>query len=135
MQLCPPTVRGLGCTQRRKRATRLLLSSSSPASVAADSGSIGTWHPGEGWSCWPRLMSQNEVTPPIPPRSESPPKLLPLNISQALEVALEQKELDQEPGAGKWVPGGTGLAERTQEGGPWAGGMGGFLTQFPPPRT
>lgn len=37
------------------------------------------------------------------PRSELLPKLLPLNISQALEMALEQKELDQEPGAGKWV--------------------------------
>ncbi|XP_041596871.1 integrin beta-1-binding protein 2 isoform X2 [Vulpes lagopus] len=34
------------------------------------------------------------------PKSELPPKLLPLNISQALEMALEQKELDQEPGAG-----------------------------------
>ncbi|KAL6033487.1 hypothetical protein STEG23_016304, partial [Scotinomys teguina] len=33
-------------------------------------------------------------------RSEMPPKLLPLIISQALGVALEQKELDQEPGAG-----------------------------------
>uniref|UniRef100_A0A480QX70 Integrin beta-1-binding protein 2 isoform 1 n=1 Tax=Sus scrofa TaxID=9823 RepID=A0A480QX70_PIG len=37
------------------------------------------------------------------PKSDLPPKLLPLNISQALEMALEQKELDQEPGAGKWV--------------------------------
>lgn len=114
---CPgglPGVRGLGSPWRRKRAMRLLRNSSSPASVAADSGSVGTPHPGEGWSRRPWLMSQNEVTPPIPPRSESPPKLLPLNISQALEVALEQKELDQEPGAGKWVPDGTGLAERTQ---------------------
>ncbi|XP_076775033.1 integrin beta-1-binding protein 2 isoform X3 [Arvicanthis niloticus] len=34
------------------------------------------------------------------PKSEMPPKLLPLLISQALGVALEQKELDQEPGAG-----------------------------------
>uniref|UniRef100_A0A8D1CDV7 Integrin beta-1-binding protein 2 n=1 Tax=Sus scrofa TaxID=9823 RepID=A0A8D1CDV7_PIG len=34
------------------------------------------------------------------PKSDLPPKLLPLNISQALEMALEQKELDQEPGAG-----------------------------------
>ncbi|PNJ42662.1 integrin beta-1-binding protein 2 isoform X1 [Pongo pygmaeus] len=34
------------------------------------------------------------------PKSELPLKLLPLNISQALEMALEQKELDQEPGAG-----------------------------------
>ncbi|XP_023407212.1 integrin beta-1-binding protein 2 isoform X2 [Loxodonta africana] len=34
------------------------------------------------------------------PKSEFPLKLLPLNISQALEMALEQKELDQEPGAG-----------------------------------
>ncbi|XP_071462600.1 integrin beta-1-binding protein 2 isoform X1 [Marmota flaviventris] len=34
------------------------------------------------------------------PKSELPPKLLPLNVSQALEMALEQKELDQEPGAG-----------------------------------
>lgn len=34
------------------------------------------------------------------PKSELLPKLLPLNISQALEMALEQKELDQEPGAG-----------------------------------
>nr|XP_048273682.1 integrin beta-1-binding protein 2 isoform X3 [Myodes glareolus] len=33
-------------------------------------------------------------------RAEMPPKLLPLIISQALGVALEQKELDQEPGAG-----------------------------------
>lgn len=36
----------------------------------------------------------------ITPRSELPSKLLPLNVSQALEMALEQKELDQEPGAG-----------------------------------
>ncbi|XP_001915337.1 integrin beta-1-binding protein 2 isoform X1 [Equus asinus] len=34
------------------------------------------------------------------PKSELLPKLLPLNISQALEMALEQKELDQKPGAG-----------------------------------
>ncbi|ELK27090.1 Integrin beta-1-binding protein 2 [Myotis davidii] len=34
------------------------------------------------------------------PKSELPPKLLPLNISQALEMALEKKELDQESGAG-----------------------------------
>ncbi|XP_054976625.1 integrin beta-1-binding protein 2 isoform X1 [Sorex araneus] len=40
------------------------------------------------------------IAPPIRARSELPPKLLPLNISQALEMALEQKELDQEPGAG-----------------------------------
>ncbi|XP_066213451.1 integrin beta-1-binding protein 2 isoform X2 [Saccopteryx leptura] len=33
-------------------------------------------------------------------RSELSPKLLPLNISKALEMALEQKELDQERGAG-----------------------------------
>lgn len=36
-------------------------------------------------------------------RTEMPPKLLPLIISQALGVALEQKELDQEPGAGRWA--------------------------------
>ncbi|XP_005401724.2 PREDICTED: integrin beta-1-binding protein 2 [Chinchilla lanigera] len=34
------------------------------------------------------------------PKSELPLKLLPLNISHVLEMALEQKELDQEPGAG-----------------------------------
>lgn len=39
----------------------------------------------------------------ITSRSEMPPKLLPLIISQALGVALEQKELDQEPGAGRWI--------------------------------
>uniref|UniRef100_A0A452DKM9 Integrin subunit beta 1 binding protein 2 n=1 Tax=Capra hircus TaxID=9925 RepID=A0A452DKM9_CAPHI len=43
------------------------------------------------------------------PKSELLPKLLPLNISQALEMALEQKELDQEPGAGKWVLSRTGF--------------------------
>ena len=42
-------------------------------------------------------------------RSELPPNLLLLNISQALEMALEQKELDQEPGAGKWVLSRTGF--------------------------
>lgn len=36
-------------------------------------------------------------------RSELPLKLLPLNISHTLEMALEQKELDQEPGAGRCV--------------------------------
>jgi hypothetical protein len=46
---------------------------------------------------------------PITLRSELPPKLLPLNISQALEMALEQKELDQEPGAGRWIFSRTGL--------------------------
>ncbi|KAM5221742.1 integrin beta-1-binding protein 2 [Ctenodactylus gundi] len=34
------------------------------------------------------------------PKSELPLKVLPLNISQALEMILEQKELDQDPGAG-----------------------------------
>ncbi|XP_023562870.1 integrin beta-1-binding protein 2 isoform X2 [Octodon degus] len=34
------------------------------------------------------------------PKSELPLKLLPVNISHVLEMALEQKELDQEPGAG-----------------------------------
>ena len=36
-------------------------------------------------------------------RSELPPNLLLLNISQALEMAWEQRELDQDPRAGKWV--------------------------------
>ena len=40
-----------------------------------------------------------------------PPKLLPLNISQALEMALEQKELDHESGAGNWVLSRTGLTD------------------------
>lgn len=48
---------------------------------------------------------------PVTPRSELPPKLLPLNISQALEMALEQKELDQEPGAGRCVLSRTGLSD------------------------
>ncbi|XP_006868607.1 PREDICTED: integrin beta-1-binding protein 2 [Chrysochloris asiatica] len=34
------------------------------------------------------------------PKSDLPLKLLPLNISQALETALEQKELHQKPGTG-----------------------------------
>lgn len=47
------------------------------------------------------LVNESELNHPThTPRSELPPKLLPLNISQALEMALEQKELDQEPGAG-----------------------------------
>lgn len=109
-----PRGQGFGVPTEKKMSDAVATQLLQPSSVAADSGSVGTQHSGEGWSCRPRLMSQNEVTPPIPPRSESPPKLLPLNISQALEVALEQKELDQEPGAGKWVPGGTGLIDRTQ---------------------
>lgn len=47
----------------------------------------------------------------ITSRSEMPPKLLPLIISQALGVALEQKELEQEPGAGRWPFNRTGLKD------------------------
>lgn len=44
-------------------------------------------------------------------RAEMPPKLLPLIISQALGVALEQKELDQELGAGRWALNRTSLKD------------------------
>lgn len=58
------------------------------------------------------LVNESELNHPThTPRSELPPKLLPLNISQALEMALEQKELDQEPGAGKCILSRTGFVD------------------------
>lgn len=72
------------------------------------------------------MVNRSELNQlPMTPRSELPLKLLPLSISQALEMALEQKELDQEPGAGRWVLRRTGLHRlkfsRMSNG--WVGGM------------
>uniref|UniRef100_A0A8C4M4A5 Integrin subunit beta 1 binding protein 2 n=1 Tax=Equus asinus asinus TaxID=83772 RepID=A0A8C4M4A5_EQUAS len=60
----------------------------------------------QGWSCCRKQKPLNMIPKSAEtlrrerPKSELLPKLLPLNISQALEMALEQKELDQKPGAG-----------------------------------
>lgn len=49
------------------------------------------------------------IHPTHTPRSELPPNLLLLNIFQALEMAWEQRELYQDPRAGKWVLSRTGF--------------------------